>query len=91
MSHYRKNTRMGPSLVILVILATFCYVDVDFAEASCWSDWSRCSKWSSAGTGPVWDDCPTRCKSKGFSSGNCREVPSTCWFISGKVGQCKCY
>merc|ERR1711942_173558 len=55
----------------------------------CWETWSRCTQWSSSGTGILWQSCQDRCVCKGYSSGTCREVRSTCP-LSNRAWQCQC-
>merc|ERR1712189_72185 len=35
----------------------------------CWETWSRCTQWSSFGTGILFQSCQDRCVSMGYSSG----------------------
>ncbi|CAG0892467.1 unnamed protein product [Darwinula stevensoni] len=67
-----KMVASGKVLVLAIIAVT-----VMEAHGSCWDDWSRCSDWSSGLTGIAWQDCPTRCKCKGFAGGSCEEKDST--------------
>ena len=86
--------RMLARSLLVTLVVVFIVVVPDGSEAfiaGCWSDWNReCSKWSLWGTGRLWADCDSRCKQLGTSGGRCVEVPSTCWFIKGKVLKCKC-
>uniref|UniRef100_A0AC34GR55 Theromacin n=1 Tax=Panagrolaimus sp. ES5 TaxID=591445 RepID=A0AC34GR55_9BILA len=57
----------------------------------CWKQWSRCTKWSSGGTGILWDDCDTHCKCKGYADGGkCVDVTSQCK-LSETAYQCQCH
>ncbi|KAL3861899.1 hypothetical protein ACJMK2_007913 [Sinanodonta woodiana] len=55
----------------------------------CWDTWSRCTEWSSPGTGILWKSCENQCKSKGYATGTCKEVTSTCP-LTNTAKQCQC-
>nr|NP_001191629.1 neuromacin-like protein [Aplysia californica]A5GZY1.1 RecName: Full=Neuromacin-like protein; Flags: Precursor [Aplysia californica]ABF21076.1 theromacin [Aplysia californica] len=58
---------------------------------ACWDEWSRCTGWSSAGTGVLWKSCDDQCKKLGKSGGECVLTPSTCPFTrTDKAYQCQC-
>ncbi|BFZ18852.1 hypothetical protein BsWGS_21891 [Bradybaena similaris] len=56
---------------------------------NCYDTWSRCSEWSSAGTGILWKTCDGICKEKGKSGGHCEIRPSTCP-VTDKANTCVC-
>uniref|UniRef100_A0A914PWU7 Uncharacterized protein n=1 Tax=Panagrolaimus davidi TaxID=227884 RepID=A0A914PWU7_9BILA len=58
--------------------------------SDCWNQWSRCTKWSSDGTGVLWQECGNHCKSMGYAEGgSCVDVTSEC-FLSETAYQCQC-
>ncbi|CAG7728975.1 unnamed protein product [Allacma fusca] len=75
---------------IVFLMATLTVVAM--VQGSCWSDWSRCTSWSSAGNNILWQDCTKRCICKGYAGGRCVLVPNTCPQMKPgtKVGQCQC-
>jgi len=78
----------------LVLIAFVCLMITTQLEASCWSDWSRCSGWSSWGNNRVWPDCDTRCRENpNNGGGRCAEVRNTCSWMDDDtmVLQCQCY
>ncbi|CAG2112711.1 unnamed protein product [Medioppia subpectinata] len=72
----------------MVMLTTM----VAMSSSTCWDDWSRCTGWSSAFGGILWQKCNQRCVCLGYSSGACVEAPTTCAGLrSGTmVSQCQC-
>ncbi|CAG2183162.1 unnamed protein product [Oppiella nova] len=74
----------------MVIVALVAVTNV---WAGCWSDWSRCTGWSSVAGGVAWQECNTRCKCQGYSSGTCEDVANSCWFLNKKtkVSRCVCH
>ncbi|CAG7825080.1 unnamed protein product [Allacma fusca] len=75
---------------IVFLMATLTVVAM--VQGSCWSDWSRCTSWSSAGNNILWQDCTKRCICRGYAGGRCVLVPTTCSLLPKvtKVGQCQC-
>ncbi|GFO37943.1 macin [Plakobranchus ocellatus] len=105
-SHGRKNVESYSALTIEIKMALsskLCFVAMvlvavgvisfDQAEAGvgdCYETWSRCSRWSSWGTGRLWLSCNDRCKELGRNGGSCRLTPSSCP-LSNKAYQCQCF
>eukprot|EP00727_Mastigamoeba_balamuthi_P005068 m51a1_g1456 hypothetical protein (94) ;mRNA; f:197973-198254 len=58
----------------------------------CYETWSRCSGWSSAATGILWQDCNTHCQGCfNAASGTCTLVGTTkCNGKSIEAYQCHC-
>jgi len=58
---------------------------------ACYETWSRCSRWSSSGTGRLWRNCNAHCVTcKGYpSGGTCVLVASKCW-LTKHAWQCRC-
>nr|AVW85485.1 mytimacin 6 [Haliotis discus hannai] len=74
-------------LAIVVLAAVMVLPQV---EGGCWETWSRCTGWSSWGTGRLWKSCNDRCKELGKSGGRCvLKDASDCW-MTKKSYQCVC-
>jgi hypothetical protein len=75
-----------------VIIFLFAFATFSAVSSSCWTDWSRCSQWSSGFGGILWQKCSQRCVCLGFANGVCRDVKNTCSLLptSTTVGQCRC-
>ncbi|KAH3789379.1 hypothetical protein DPMN_167557 [Dreissena polymorpha] len=59
-------------------------------KVDCWDTWSRCSRWSIAGSGRIWPTFDAHCKQSRYKGGKCVDVKSKCP-ISSKALQCQCY
>ena len=77
-------------IAVMIIFVTFITPLNGFGIGDCFETWSRCSRWSSWGTGYLWADCNTRCQQLGKRGGQCVLSPSTCW-MSNQAYQCQCY
>nr|AGM14601.1 hydramacin [Ruditapes philippinarum] len=75
-------------VAILVMSTVFPRGDAFILE--CFETWSRCSGWSSGGTGWLWKSCQDRCEELGYSTGTCESADSNCRFVD-KAYQCRCY
>eukprot|EP00095_Tigriopus_kingsejongensis_P011840 maker-scaffold1129_size60621-snap-gene-0.10 protein:Tk11840 transcript:maker-scaffold1129_size60621-snap-gene-0.10-mRNA-1 annotation:"theromacin" len=78
------------SLSLLVVLVSLTQVqEAEAGWGDCWETWSRCTRWSSAGTGYLWQSCAQRCQCLGKASGSCVMSRSSCP-LSNKAWQCRC-
>ena len=75
---------------IFAIFVMLFYVCHGSFIGDCYDTWSRCSEWSSWGTGWLWADCNERCNELGYSGGNCVLVTAAC-STDGTAYQCQCY
>jgi Macin len=73
-------------LTALVLVAACLAAHAVEAE-KCFEAWSRCTGWSSAGTGVLWKTCAGRCQlCMGRAGGQCVHVNGPC----GARQQCQC-
>ncbi|TRY63109.1 hypothetical protein TCAL_03912 [Tigriopus californicus] len=81
--------------IAVISLAFVCLVGLNLVTETeagwgdCWDTWSRCSRWSSGGTGILWQSCAKRCQCLGKATGSCVISRSACP-LSNKAWQCKC-
>ena len=75
--------------VFAIVFALFITESHATFVGDCYETWSRCSEWSSGGTGWLWSSCDDRCKELGFSGGSCVLVAARC-SIDGTAYQCQC-
>ena len=75
-----------------LIIFLFASAMISAVSCTCWDDWSRCTGWSMAFNGILWQKCPQRCQCSGYATGNCRDVLNTCSLLPSSVliGQCRC-
>ncbi|XP_046549197.1 neuromacin-like protein isoform X2 [Haliotis rubra] len=86
----RRGLPMCLPTMFLTIVVLASLMVLPQTEAGCWETWSRCSGWSSWGTGTLWKSCNDRCKELGKSGGKCvLKDASDCW-ITDKAYQCVC-
>ncbi|XP_022810619.1 neuromacin-like protein [Stylophora pistillata] len=76
--------------VLVLLFASVTLLNFKEAQGNCWKTWSRCSRWSSWGTGRLWKTCNDRCIELGYPGGSCQLCPSTCW-MTKKAYQCRCF
>nr|QXT26520.1 mytimacin 1 [Mytilus coruscus] len=77
------------TLITIVIIFSFFPPTEGGPIGDCWDTWSRCSRWSSGGTGILWKGCNNRCKELGYKSGSCVLRRSDCPLTS-KAYRCEC-
>lgn len=62
---------MRSILVFSIIISIIFLTDLPSGDADCYEAWSRCTGWSSGGTGILWKTCAGRCRlCAGRASGN---------------------
>nr|APY18889.1 macin [Ruditapes philippinarum] len=80
-------------LIIISIVAVLMMCSViprgEAFIVTCYETWSRCTGWSSGGTGWLWKSCPDRCEELGYNTGTCRLAPSDCP-LARQAYQCQC-
>ncbi len=79
-------------MAVLVLIAVMVMLPQSRAGTigKCWSAWSRCTRWSSGGTGIFWQSCNNRCICRGQAGGYCKLVPSECPWSKNRW-RCTCY
>lgn len=91
-SIFQPKSRLQSKKMKTILVFLFAFAIISTASCTCWEDWSRCSEWSSAFSGILWQKCPQRCICAGHETGTCVEVYNTCSLLptNYKVSQCRC-
>lgn len=92
-SRFHRFTMSRVSIIIAILLfVSMLCGQISSSHGSCYSAWSRCSEWSSFGTGFAWKSCPDYCRRcKGYSSGACADTTQKCLWFTIKASQCQCF
>ncbi|CAG0894136.1 unnamed protein product [Darwinula stevensoni] len=88
----KEKTMASPGKTFLLVVLLTAATMMEKAECGCFDDLSRCTGWTTAASGVLWQSCHDHCRSQGRNGGECVQVDNTCWFLpaSVKVRQCQC-
>lgn len=65
---------MNRAIFLIILAVGIIMVPTLTESASCYEAWSRCTGWSSGGTGILWKTCAGRCQlCQGRASGTCKK------------------
>nr|ACQ90304.1 theromacin [Sinohyriopsis cumingii] len=79
--------KLSALLVVMALGYLLAPSTEGFVLSDCYDTWSRCSGWSPALTGILWNTCSERCQCLGHADGACHLAQTNC----GEAYQCQCH